>query len=242
MLMDTIIQNLPILVELAKTLPWFIVSVALFYLIYKAIVVLYNRLFSETGIVKHLIDSHIDFMDSIKLNNERSLKLIEDGMGEAKKIKEAQIKVFEELDKNTEQIKELKEKIFESIDKLDDNKNLFTILVDDTSLPICFFGKDLRFERVNTACCLLLGYESQELMTKNLRDLVIEKNNLSDNILLSKVISGEVDRYRIERIFIGKNGEQIPVAIHLFRHPKIREFNNFVGMIFPLHPNKLDIS
>lgn len=233
--METVVTILQSLAPIAKEMPWFLITVFLVWGAYKVGKFLADKLFDkEEGLVVNFFASQNSFIESMKEHNARTALLLEKNNNTLTEIKDHQVKVLANVDENAEQIKLLKAQIIESINRKETDKNLFTVLVDDTSLPIIFTDRTLKITKVNTAFCLLLGYTSEELATKSLKDIVIEKNNSSDDILLSKVITGEVDRYRMEKTFITKTNENIPVAIHLFRHPKTGEFQSFVSMIFPL--------
>jgi PAS domain S-box-containing protein len=238
--METFITILQSLTPIAKEMPWFLITVFLVWGAYKVGKFLADKLFDkEEGLVVNFFASQNSFIESMKEHNTRTTLLLEKSNDTLKELKDHQIKVLASVDENSDQIKLLKTQIIESINRKENDKNLFTVLVDDTSLPIIFTDKTLKVTRVNTAFCLLLGYTGEELTNKYLKDIVIEKNNSSDDILLSKVIGGEVDRYRMEKTFISKTNENISVAIHLFRHPKTGEFQSFIGMVFPLHHNHI---
>jgi PAS domain S-box-containing protein len=238
--METFITIIQALLPIAKEMPWFLITAVLIYGGYKVIKFLAEKLFDDNkGLINNFFRSQSNFFESMQKHNEKMSLILEKNVQDIEEIKEHQIKVLSEVDLNTEQIKELKQYIIESVNRKETDKNLFTVLIDDTSLPLLFADKKLKITRVNTAFCLLLGYTPEEIENKTLKDIVIEKNNSSDDILLSKVISGEVDRYRMEKTFISKSNENISVAIHLFRHPKTGEFQSFIGMVFPLQHNHI---
>lgn len=228
----TLLQSL---IPIAKEMPWFLITAFIVWGLYKSAKFLAEKLFNEDkGLIITFFKSQSLLFDSIKQNNDKMSELLSKNVESIDNMREHQIKILSELDINADQIKDLKSKIIEFITHNANDKNLFTVLVDDTSLPLLFADRNLKLTKVNTALCLLLGYTPDEIQTKTLKDIVIEKNNSTDDIMLGKVIHGEVDRYRMERTFISKAGKEIPVALHLFRHPKSGEFVNYIAMIFPL--------
>lgn len=238
--METVVTILQSLAPIAKEMPWFLITVFLVWGAYKVAKFLAEKLFDkDEGLLVNFFASQNSFIESMKEHNARTTLLLEKNNNTLTEIKDHQIKVLANVDENAEQIKQLKSQIIESINRKENDKNLFTVLVDDTSLPIIFTDRTLKITKVNTAFCLLLGYTGEELINKYIKDIVVEKNNSSDEILLSKVITGEVDRYRMEKTFVSKTNENISVAIHLFRHPKTGEFQSFIGMVFPLHHNHI---
>lgn len=65
---------------------------------------------------------------------------------------------------------------------------------------------DFRFQSVNPAFCRMLGYTSEELLGKQIKDIT-HPDILDENLLRqTQLVQGEIDHYEMEKRFIHKDG------------------------------------
>lgn len=70
-----------------------------------------------------------------------------------------------------------------------------------------------RFLRVNEAMCRMLGYSRRELQELGVRDITHPDHADADVDVFSRAMSGEIDRYQLEKRYIRSDGESVWVAL-----------------------------
>ena len=212
----------PQIVELGKNAPWFLISVVFFFGLYKSstwlavkINDIYDILFNkEDGKVVKLIEAQQDFVSSVKHNNEQI---------------RADILVALDTIKNIEKkISYMNAIGFENM-----NSDYFNVLFEQTPVPIAFVNGELEIMRANGKCCEFLGYNTDEIIDKNISDITAEKDKGIDVSQANKIKTGEFDFYRLEKTFIRKNGESVYCTVFVYRIPSEGPFNHYVKIIIP---------
>jgi PAS domain S-box-containing protein len=66
---------------------------------------------------------------------------------------------------------------------------------------------------VNDEFCRITGYEKGELLKRTIKDISHEDDYLSETRLQEQLIAGEIQSYKLEKRYIGKNGEIIWVHV-----------------------------
>ena len=79
---------------------------------------------------------------------------------------------------------------------------------------------DGRFITVNHALCELLGYSEDELLTRDFQSITHPDDVALDLVLVQRCLSGETDRYRLEKRYFHKSGRVVWVllSVALVRH------------------------
>jgi len=87
-----------------------------------------------------------------------------------------------------------------------ENGTPFRQLYDHMALGVARISLDFRIEGANRAYCRMLGYTEAELVGKHIRE-VTQKDILPHNLQQQHLLgAGRIDHYRMEKIFIHKNG------------------------------------
>jgi PAS domain S-box-containing protein len=68
---------------------------------------------------------------------------------------------------------------------------------------------DFRFERVNPAFCRMLGYSEQELIGRTFTDVTHPEDVAKSRELAERFLSGEIDRYEMDKRYVRKDGETV---------------------------------
>ena len=108
----------------------------------------------------------------------------------------------------------------------------FRSAFDDAPYGISLVSTTGQFVLVNAYYCTLLGYTEAELLTLTFKDITHPDDWASDWAGFQRMISGEARTYEIEKRYLSKQGEVIPVVInaapiydgagnpHLLRRPR----------------------
>jgi len=72
---------------------------------------------------------------------------------------------------------------------------------------------DGMYINVNDEFCRITGYEKGELLKRTIKDISQEDDYLSEMRLHEQLIAGEIQSYKLEKRYIGKNGEIIWVHV-----------------------------
>jgi diguanylate cyclase (GGDEF)-like protein/PAS domain S-box-containing protein len=70
-----------------------------------------------------------------------------------------------------------------------------------------------RFLRVNEAMCRMLGYSRRELQDRSIGDITHPDHRDADQDVISRAISGEIDRYQLEKRYIRADGQPVWVSL-----------------------------
>lgn len=70
-----------------------------------------------------------------------------------------------------------------------------------------------RFIKVNEKLCDMLGYDSEELLEKNISDVTVREDIPETIRMKNMLLSGDIDYYEIKKRYIKKNGEIIYVLL-----------------------------
>jgi PAS domain S-box-containing protein len=94
-------------------------------------------------------------------------------------------------------------------DLMRESEGRFRKIYENMSVGLAHVSLDFRILSANTAYCRMLGYTEAELVGKHLKDLthpdLVEENLKKQN----RLASGEIDHYRMEKLFIHKNGHTV---------------------------------
>lgn len=70
-----------------------------------------------------------------------------------------------------------------------------------------------RLTFANPAFCKLMGYEEAELLDMNFRDLTVQDDLSTENVLVDEILAGKRDHYEVEKRYIRKGGEIVWVTL-----------------------------
>lgn len=93
------------------------------------------------------------------------------------------------------------------------SKRLFEVVFDTSPVGIALVLKDGSFWRVSKKFCVIVGYEREELVNLNFRDITHKDDLQQDLDLVQKVLNKEIEQYSIEKRYIKKDGKIVWVKL-----------------------------
>lgn len=100
------------------------------------------------------------------------------------------------------------------------SRKLLENLIDHAPIGIALAGENRQFLSVNRALSETLGYTQDELLGTTFKDHT-HTDDLADSVqILSKMDSGETNRFHFEKRYVHKDGSIINAFIHVARLPK----------------------
>jgi two-component system cell cycle sensor histidine kinase/response regulator CckA len=104
---------------------------------------------------------------------------------------------------------------------LRESESRFRGAFEQAMIGMAITAQDGRFLRANPALHTMLGYSADELLSRTFQS-VTHPEDVTDNVeLRDRLISGEIDGYRLEKRYVHKSGEVVWAALHvaLIRDP-----------------------
>jgi PAS domain S-box-containing protein len=95
-----------------------------------------------------------------------------------------------------------------------DNATLFRRAFDDAPIGVSLVAPDGKFLKCNTYYCNLLGYTEEELLQMHYQELTHPDDLENDLDGLSRMKRGEIQTFQMEKRYISKQGEMIPVFLN----------------------------
>jgi len=97
---------------------------------------------------------------------------------------------------------------------LKDSEELFRRAFDDAPIGISLIAPDGKFLKANHYYCNLLGYTEEELLRMHFQDFTHPDDLEADLAGLAKMRQGEIQTFQMEKRYISKQGEIIPVFLN----------------------------
>lgn len=85
----------------------------------------------------------------------------------------------------------------------------FSIAFEHAAIGMALVGADGRWLKVNRAVCGLLGYSSDELLTKTLQDVTHPDDLEADLEYVRQMLGGEINTYQMEKRYLHKDGHLV---------------------------------
>ena len=82
------------------------------------------------------------------------------------------------------------------------------------SIGMALVSLDGRFLRVNRALCQIVGYDPEELVRMRFQDITHPEDLESDMEQVERLLRGEIDRYRLAKRYLRKNGSIVDVLLN----------------------------
>jgi PAS domain S-box-containing protein len=96
---------------------------------------------------------------------------------------------------------------------LHDAAERFRLVFEDAPVGIALVDTDLELMDANRRLCEMVGWRRDELVGKPVSTIVHPDDHELDAELASRVLSGEVSRYWVEKRYVTKTGEVLPAAL-----------------------------
>jgi len=104
---------------------------------------------------------------------------------------------------------------------LKENEFLFRTQFNNSNIGIAIATPEGYLIRANKKICDTLGYTESELQELHRTEYSDSDDIEEENILLKRVISGEIDNYEVDKKFLKKNGERLSahISVSCLRNP-----------------------
>jgi PAS domain S-box-containing protein len=208
--------------------PWLFISFAICFLLWRVGKFLGIRLFGKEGAM-------VIFLDGIREDSKEmkeTMTLVSVKQVESNKALE--VAIVSGLQGNTRAIVDLERLLVSAIQAKPDDGELFKVLFTNHPVPMCYVGKDYRFTKLNEACDEFFGYSSGELSRMTFQELTLGEDLEADCDNVERVAAGTLERYRMEKTYVRKDGEQVKAALYVFRYPAAGAFLHYISIIIPL--------
>jgi PAS domain S-box-containing protein len=119
-----------------------------------------------------------------------------------------------------------------ALEALKTSEETFRSAMETTSIGMALVKPNGHFLKVNPALCELLGYSEDELLANDIRSVTYQDDHEREQDLLQRALTGELNRFRIEKRYFHKTGRMIWVlaSVALVRDAKGNP-SYFVGHI-----------
>jgi PAS domain S-box-containing protein len=97
--------------------------------------------------------------------------------------------------------------------ELRESEERFRLTIDEAPIGMALVALDGRFVRVNAALCEIVGYTADELQHLKFQDITFPDDLDSDLTLVDRMFRGEIPRYQLEKRYVRKDGEVVPVML-----------------------------
>jgi two-component system, cell cycle sensor histidine kinase and response regulator CckA len=97
--------------------------------------------------------------------------------------------------------------------RLVESEERYRVTSDHAATGLAHVGPDGRFLRVSRRLCDMLGYESEELLTRTLQDLTHADEVTRDVAQRERLHRGEIDSYTAEKRYVRKDGSTVWVEL-----------------------------
>ncbi|HEY1638834.1 MAG TPA: PAS domain S-box protein [Rhizomicrobium sp.] len=102
----------------------------------------------------------------------------------------------------------------EAEEALKERDQLLAATYENADIGISQADAEGRLIRVNESLCQITGYTREELLSRTFFDLTHPDDRERDRSLYEKQVSGEVDRYRIEKRYVRRDGSVVWVSVN----------------------------
>ena len=121
-----------------------------------------------------------------------------------------------------------------------ENEERFRQIYEHMAVGVAQVSLDFRIKGANEAYCQMLGYSENELIGKHLKDIT-HPETIKENLQKqSQLAMGEIDHYRMEKLFIHKSGRVINGILdaNLIRNNEGNPLY-FLGSVYDITEQKL---
>jgi diguanylate cyclase (GGDEF)-like protein/PAS domain S-box-containing protein len=96
---------------------------------------------------------------------------------------------------------------------LRESEERFRKLFEEGPLGMAIVGRDVKPVRANAALCRMLGYTEAELVQMRFSEITHPDYVQRDAALAQKLFAGEIPTFKVEKAYIKKNGDVLPVML-----------------------------
>jgi len=146
----------------------------------------------------HEFDYRMIAMDGRVVWLRDIVRVVTDSQGKASQLRGIMIDITER--KRTE-------------DALRDSEERFRKIFEEGPLGMAIVGRDVKPIRANATLCQMLGYTEEELSQLSFSEITHPDYADRDSALAQKLFAGEIPSFKVEKRYIKKNGEILPVML-----------------------------
>jgi PAS domain S-box-containing protein len=95
------------------------------------------------------------------------------------------------------------------LEKATENEIMLNSIFDNALLGIALVSPTGKWLRINKAVCEMLGYNKDELLTMDFKDITYPDEIERDLGMLKKMLAGEMNEYKVDKRYITKDGQTI---------------------------------
>ena len=122
---------------------------------------------------------------------------------------------------------------------IEESEARFRSIFERAGLGIALVAPQGGWISVNEALCEIVGYSKAELENLTFQDITHPDDLESDLILLQQLVSGEVDRYQLDKRYLRKNGETVWISLNVTKQVNAKgELEYFVSLIKDIQARK----
>ncbi len=156
-----------------------------------------------------------------------------------------QLQVFQDLaDLATREIRlresrQLSHGLLEHGDQmLEQSESRFRIIFERAGVGIAMVGRDGHWLEVNDELCKILGYRRAELDGLTFQDVTLPEDLPADFARREQLLSGEVDRYQLEKRYVRRDGRTVWVRLLVTGHYLDGQLDYFVAVVQDIQARK----
>lgn len=122
---------------------------------------------------------------------------------------------------------------------IEESEARFRSIFERAALGIAIVAPKGGWISVNEALCEIVGYSQKELAGLTFQDITHPEDLALDLRLLQQLVSGEIDRYQLEKRYLRKNGKTVWINLSVTKQlsPK-GELEYFISFIQDIHARK----
>ena len=122
---------------------------------------------------------------------------------------------------------------------IEESEARFRSIFERAGLGIALVAPQGGWISVNEALCEIVGYSREELENLTFQDITHPEDLESDLILLQQLVSGEIDRYQLEKRYLRKSGETVWISLNVTKQVNAKgELEYFVSLIKDIQARK----
>ncbi len=126
-----------------------------------------------------------------------------------------------------------------SEDILDAAEARFRTVFERADVGIAMVAPDGGWISVNDALCDIVGYSHDELTRMTFQDITYPEDLDTDLNLINQLMSGEIDRYQLDKRYVRKDGKLIWIQLNVTKQTNERgELQYFVSIIKDIQARK----
>ena len=115
----------------------------------------------------------------------------------------------------------------------------FQTVFERAGVGMALVAPDGEWISVNDALCQIVGYNRDELLQRSFREITHVDDLDADLNLLQQLTSNEIDRYELEKRYVGKNGKLVWVNLVVTKQMSPRgELEYFVSIVTDIQARK----